>query len=111
MARKYSTKLASRRWPVQGFSNILDSAAINDWVIYKEAFVVKIIKRRDYILNLADELRNNYVCYEKSTLSYFSPGQPTAQARNNIRSIDVVIKQLTFDVIPKSQFATLVQAK
>ncbi|GBM23208.1 hypothetical protein AVEN_217687-1 [Araneus ventricosus] len=31
------------------------------------------IKRQDYILNLADELRNNYVSTKTSTLSDFTP--------------------------------------
>jgi Transposase IS4 len=36
MARKYSVKSSSRRWPVQVFFNILDLAAINELVLYKK---------------------------------------------------------------------------
>jgi len=35
MARKYSVKSASRRWPVHAFFNVLDLAGINAWVLYK----------------------------------------------------------------------------
>lgn len=72
MSRKYSTKSASRRWPVQVFFNILDFAAINAWVVYKEATRINI-QRRDFILNLADELRTNYVSSKTSPLSDFAP--------------------------------------
>ncbi|GBM07246.1 hypothetical protein AVEN_25500-1 [Araneus ventricosus] len=83
MARKHSTKSAFRRWPAQVFFNILDLAAINSWVIYKEVVGTKI-KSRDYIFNLADELRNNHVLCKTSTLSDFTPGTddgPTASSR------------------------------
>ena len=36
MAKKYSTKAGSRRWPVAVFFNILDLAAINAHIVYKE---------------------------------------------------------------------------
>lgn len=59
MARKYSVKASSRRWPVQVFYNILDLAAINSWILYKETTGASI-KRRDFILKLADELSKPY---------------------------------------------------
>ncbi|GBN90229.1 hypothetical protein AVEN_72425-1 [Araneus ventricosus] len=85
MARKYSTKSASRRWPVQLFPTILDLAALNAWIIYKEVVGTKI-NRRDYILNLADDLRNNYVSSKTSKLSDFTSGTvdgPTALNRKH----------------------------
>ncbi|GBM36095.1 hypothetical protein AVEN_179094-1 [Araneus ventricosus] len=96
MARKYSTKSASRRWPAQAFFNNLDLAAVNTWVIYKEVVGTKT-KRRDYILNLADELRNNYVPFKTSTLYEFTPGtgdgpQPQAGRAKKFKSIDAAIK-------------------
>ncbi|GBM53409.1 hypothetical protein AVEN_73438-1 [Araneus ventricosus] len=65
------------------FCNILNLAAINAWVIYKEIDGAKI-KRLDDILNLADELQNNYVSSKTSTLSDFTPGtdnRPSASSR------------------------------
>ena len=59
MARKYSVKASSRRWPVQVLYNILDLAAINAWILYKET-TGAAIKRREYILKLADELSKPY---------------------------------------------------
>ncbi|GBM27350.1 hypothetical protein AVEN_120939-1 [Araneus ventricosus] len=85
MARKYSTKPASRRWPAQVLLNILDLAAINAWVICKKIVGTKI-KRHGYILNLADKLRNNYVPSKTFTLSDFTPGTDdgsTASSRKN----------------------------
>lgn len=48
MARKYSVKASSRRWPLQVFYNILDLAAINAWILYKETTQVNI-SRKDFI--------------------------------------------------------------
>ena len=42
MARKDSTKAGSRRWPLRIFYNILDLAAINAWVLYKDVTQIKI---------------------------------------------------------------------
>ena len=56
MARKYSVKASSRRWTVQVFYNVLDLAATNAWVLYKEA-IDKRISRRKFILQLCKELR------------------------------------------------------
>ena len=36
MARKYSVKASGRRRPVHVFYNVLDLAAINSWILYKE---------------------------------------------------------------------------
>ena len=37
MARQYSVKAGSRRWPLAAFYNILDLAGINAFVLYKKA--------------------------------------------------------------------------
>lgn len=36
MARKYTVKAGSRRWPLQVFYNTLDLAGINAWILYNE---------------------------------------------------------------------------
>lgn len=51
MARKYSTKVSSRRWPLQVFYNILDLAATNALVLYREVTGTKI-SWRDFLLKL-----------------------------------------------------------
>ena len=60
MLRQYSTHTASRRWPLAVWTNILDIAALNSWVIYKQVTEDKI-SRRDFILALVETLRNKYV--------------------------------------------------
>jgi hypothetical protein len=59
MARKYSTKSKSHRWPLQVFFNILDLAGINAWILYKET-TGENISRQDFLLQLAVELAADY---------------------------------------------------
>ena len=56
MARIYSTKVSSRRWPLQMFYNVLDLAGINAYVVYKEV-TGKKISRREFLLKLIQELQ------------------------------------------------------
>jgi len=37
LAKKYSVKCESCRWPLHVFYNILDLAAINAWILYMES--------------------------------------------------------------------------
>ena len=60
IAKKYSTKSASQRWPIQVFFNILNMAAIDAWVIYKETIGINI-NCHNFILNLVEELRAKHV--------------------------------------------------
>ena len=55
MARKYSTKVSCRRWPLQVFYNLLDFAAINSHIIYKEVTNEKL-SRREFIQKLIEEI-------------------------------------------------------
>lgn len=57
MSRLYSTKVPCKRWPLQVFYNVLDFAAINAVIVYREALGVKI-SRREFILKLIEELHN-----------------------------------------------------
>ncbi|XP_053197121.1 piggyBac transposable element-derived protein 4-like [Scomber japonicus] len=61
MARLYSVKGATRRWPVAVFCNILDMAAINAYILCKRCMPSNIA-RRAFILQLAGELRAEHVC-------------------------------------------------
>ena len=60
MLWQYSTHTASRRWPYAVWTNILEIAALNSWVIYKKVTGEKI-SRRDFILDLLESLRTKYV--------------------------------------------------
>ncbi|CAH2089749.1 unnamed protein product [Euphydryas editha] len=64
MARKYSVKAGSRRWPLQVFYNILDLAAINAWILYKET-CDENITRKQFLFQLAEELSSEYRCCRK----------------------------------------------
>ena len=57
MARLYTTKVASTRWPLQVFCNILDFSAINSKIVYKVTKVTKL-SRRKLILQIIQELTN-----------------------------------------------------
>ena len=53
MARLYTTRSASRRWPVSVWGNILDIAAINSYVLYKKVTNERITHRQ-FILMLVE---------------------------------------------------------
>ena len=60
MARNYSTRSGTRRWPIHTFYNILDLAGINAWVIFKEVTREKIT-RRQFLQQLVEELSAPYM--------------------------------------------------
>ena len=53
----YTTRSASRRWPVAVWGNILDIAAINSYVLYKNVTNERIT-RRQFILMLVENLQS-----------------------------------------------------
>ena len=55
MLRMYSVKAATRRWPVAVFYDMMDKAALNADVLYKEA-MGSSISRKKFILELAKSL-------------------------------------------------------
>ena len=59
MARKYTVKAGSRRWPLQVFYNILDLAGINAWILYKET-TGENISRKNFLFQLSEELAIDY---------------------------------------------------
>ena len=42
IAKKYTCRTGTQRWPIHSFQNTLDLAAINAWVLYKEVTNEKI---------------------------------------------------------------------
>lgn len=59
MVRKYTVKASSRRWPLQIFYNILDFAAINAWILFKETTGIQI-QRKEFLFQLAEQLSIEY---------------------------------------------------
>ena len=55
MLRAYSTKEASRRWPLATFFNLLDIVALDAYVICKDVQITAK-KKRDFIIELAEKL-------------------------------------------------------
>lgn len=66
MGRKYSVKAPSRRWPVHTFYNLLDLAALNCWILYRDLNGKKI-SRREFILQLGEELAEPYANSRKTS--------------------------------------------
>ena len=60
MARQYTVKANTRRWPVVVFYNILDLACINAYVLYQKN-TENAISRRNFMFQLATELREAHV--------------------------------------------------
>ena len=54
MAKKYTCRAGTRRWPIHSFQNTLDLAAINAWVLYIKVTNEKI-SRKTVIRKLAEE--------------------------------------------------------
>ena len=57
MARLYSAKSPSRRWPLSVWGNILDIAAINAHILYTKSTGIRI-SRRNFILKVIESLRH-----------------------------------------------------
>lgn len=72
MIRQYSTKSASRRWPLAIFYNILDIALINAWILYKET-VDAAISRRSFIISLTRALCDTDIGNTQSNDSSSTP--------------------------------------
>ena len=77
MARQYSVKASTRRWPVAVFYNILDLACINAFVLYKKK-TGGSISRRDFIFKLACKLREDYIAEKSSRRIAPAQGLSTA---------------------------------
>lgn len=65
MARFYSVKAPTRRWPLQIFYNILNLASINSWVLYKK-ILKKKISRRKFLIKLIEEIEETFVAKSNS---------------------------------------------
>jgi hypothetical protein len=72
--------------------NILDLTAINAWVIYKESTGINI-KRRDFILNLAEELRTKYFTSKTSPLTNLTPNTDDTSTMSSIKRKQCQISQ------------------
>ena len=60
MCRQMTTKSGCRRWTLAVFFNILDLAAVNSWIVYKEETGDKIT-RRSFLHTLSEQLKESAV--------------------------------------------------
>ena len=60
MARLYSTRSASRRWPFSVWGSRLDIAAINVWMLYRKP-TNKGVTGKNFLLELNDALRHKQI--------------------------------------------------
>ena len=72
MARQYTVKAGTWRWPVAVFYNILDLACINAYVLYKKK-TKDAISRRNFMFQLATELREAHVQGKTAPLAAVLP--------------------------------------
>ena len=68
MARQYTVKAGTGRWPVVVFYNILDLAYINAYVLYKKK-TGDAISRRNFMFQLATKLREGHVQKKRAALA------------------------------------------
>ncbi|XP_059563328.1 piggyBac transposable element-derived protein 4-like [Myotis daubentonii] len=86
MARKYTVKASSCRWPLQIFFNILDLAAINAWILYKETTGIQI-QRKEFLFQLAEQLSTEYrAARQKNSSEHEDPQRSTATSSNATHS-------------------------
>ena len=64
MFRLYTTHAAIRRWPMAVWTNILDMACLNSWILFKKATGSRN-NRCAFILQLFEELTSAYVSNNK----------------------------------------------
>ena len=60
MLRHFTTKTATRRWPVEVFFNLVDICALNSYIISKES-KLWTKSRRKFLLNLSETLCNKFI--------------------------------------------------
>jgi len=87
MAKKYTCKNRTWRWPINSVQNTLDLAAINPWVLYKQ-ITNENISCREFIHTLAEDLagpkvqKQNYIPDQTSlTISKENEGQKNVKWR------------------------------
>ena len=68
MARHYSVKAGTRRWPVAVFYNILDLADINAFALYKKKTGDKV-SRLGFLFKFATKLREDCIVEDQTEAS------------------------------------------
>jgi len=82
MLRYYSTKSATRRWPLSAFYNLLDILCLNTFIIAKEMKMKSTPNRREFLLYLGKQL-----CTAKAKTPANQPILPTLNKPSASQSI------------------------
>jgi hypothetical protein len=105
MSRKYSVRVASRRWPVHALYNVLDLAGINAYIIYRE-LTRKNISRHSFLFQLAEELRELHL-NKKTSLELPQKNSNTSNKPSKKRhqcQIGICNNNKTSDICKKCSF-------
>lgn len=70
MLKMYTCRSTSRRWPIAVWGNMLDIAALNAWICYREA-TGDNISRKNFIMKLIEELCQVTI-KQSNSISYIS---------------------------------------
>ena len=74
MVRLYTTHAATRRLPMAVWTNILDMAGLNSWILFRKTSGSRI-SRCDFILQLFEELKSAYVSNNKQQIIFIQMQQ------------------------------------
>ncbi|CAF1084542.1 unnamed protein product [Brachionus calyciflorus] len=82
MTKTYSVKCKTRRWPVVVFFNLVNMAAINSWVLYKQCNNTRI-SRRLYLIGLAQEILAQSQAQETTPKTPTTPSRKRSASNNS----------------------------
>ena len=104
MARMYSVKAASRRWPVHVFYNIIDMGLINSWIIYKSV-CKSSISRKEYIQKIVEDLTGNipHEPLKRSSTDTATTAYNSAPAKQRRKFATVACKNRTMELCSNCQ--------
>ena len=102
MARAYSVKGGTQRWPVAVFYNILDLAGINAHILFKECISSKIARRK-FLQQLAEELRAEYIEAKRAARQLAHGGQQQTRKRRQCQVRKGCKQNKTSDTCSKCQ--------
>ncbi|XP_045077535.1 piggyBac transposable element-derived protein 4-like [Coregonus clupeaformis] len=84
MARQFTVKAATQRWPVAVFYNLLDLAAINAHVLFTLC-TGRTMPRREFIMQLVLELRENHIRAGGKAAAHDVPNDAPPLSEKNIQ--------------------------
>ena len=94
MARLYTTRSASRRWPVAARENILDIAVINSYVLYKKITSNRITWRQ-FILMLVENLLEKPQPYPSNSNRHLKGDDEGVRKRRKCQGVRCDIKAVS----------------